>query len=475
MSDSWYTLLRMLETELGVKAKKEYVQSWQQSKSEQLWDRQRMYEALKHDFLQRDMADTCLPTIPSDFGGDQLSVFPTKSTVLQIVDTKDMSHSTHSLLNELATVTPVRQVYTRRATDADINFPRGMLRWTLTDGTHQIVAIEMKRINQLELKTPFGCKLLLKSCQVRRGILLLEPSNVKILGGQVPSLYGHNMLAELEKRFKQQLRIEVDRIPTDLQTHYISSASTPSALPVNAQIMRPEQNIPIEEVSEDDFGDDMNVDDLEALERTLAAPGYTTGSNASSTTVTANTAIAMPVPIVTHEADMMSEPSQLTPPQLSPPAPKASTCTTILNETPMPKADRMTVSMLRKLLKKDTTDVDTVIVTGQVKRIFKLKVAGMRMRLLARIRDPSTLEDLVVVWTDEVVSRELGKTAKDVIDMIEKEGNIAVTETLFKPFFARIHNVLGEMTLDLSILESYSGQEDMPDMPLVVEFKPLLQ
>lgn len=49
-------------------------------------------------------------------------------------------------------------------------------------------------------------QLLLKSCQVRRGILLLEPSNVKVLGGQVPSLYGHNMLAELEKRFKKQLR-----------------------------------------------------------------------------------------------------------------------------------------------------------------------------------------------------------------------------------------------------------------------------
>lgn len=158
MSDSWYTLLRMLENELGVKAKREYVESWQQSQAEQFGDRQRMYEALKHDFLGRDMADTCLPTIPSDFGSDQLNVFPAKNTVLQIVDTKDMSHSTHSLLNDLATVTPVRQVYTRRATDADVNFPRGMLRWTLSDGTHQIVAIEMKRINGLQLKTPFGCK-----------------------------------------------------------------------------------------------------------------------------------------------------------------------------------------------------------------------------------------------------------------------------------------------------------------------------
>ncbi|KAJ8656521.1 hypothetical protein O0I10_007844 [Lichtheimia ornata] len=468
MSDSWYTLLRMLENELGVKAKREYVESWQQSQAEQFGDRQRMYEALKHDFLGRDMADTCLPTIPSDFGSDQLNVFPAKNTVLQIVDTKDMSHSTHSLLNDLATVTPVRQVYTRRATDADVNFPRGMLRWTLSDGTHQIVAIEMKRINGLQLKTPFGCK-------VRRGILLLEPSNVKILGGQVPSLYGQNMLAELEKRFKQQLRIEIDQTTTDTgrQAHNSSPSLAPSDLPVNSEIMRPEPEMPVGETSEDDFGDDMDIDDLEALERTLAASRHTTSSYASST-ITTNTVIPTMAPSVTHDAGLISrQASQLPLSRSSPSTHTTSTTTTAVDETLATEIERMTVGMLRKMLKKDTTDMDTVIVTGQVKRIFKLKVTGMRMRLLARIRDPSTFEDLVVVWPDEVVSRELGKTAKDVLEMKEKEGDKVVTETLFKPFFARIHNVLGEMTLDLSILESYSGEEDMPDMPLVVEFKPL--
>ncbi|CDH53001.1 hypothetical protein RO3G_00763 [Lichtheimia corymbifera JMRC:FSU:9682] len=469
MSDSSYTLLRMLENELGVKAKREYVQSWQQSQAEQFGDRRRMYEALKLDFLGRDMADTCLPTIPSDFGSDQLNVFPAKNTVLQIVDTKDLSHSTHSLLNELATVTPVRQVYTRRATDADINFPRGMLRWTLTDGTHQIVAIEMKRINELQLKTPFGCK-------VRRGILLLEPSNVKVLGGQVPSLYGHNMLAELEKRFKQQLRIEIDQTTTDTgrQGHNSSPASAPLDLPVNSETMRPEPEMPVGETSEDDFGDDMDIDDLEALERTLAASKHTTSSYASSTIAT-TTVIPTTTPPVTDDTGLISrQPSQLPLSRSSPSTHITSPTTTAVDETPTTEIERMTVGMLRKMLKKDTTDVDTVIVTGQVKRIFKLKVTGMRMRLLARIRDPSTFEDLVVVWPDEVVSRELGKTAKDVLEMKEKEGDKVVTETLFKPFFARIHNVLGEMTLDLSILESYSGEEDMPDMPLVVEFKPLL-
>jgi hypothetical protein len=46
---------------------------------------------------------------------------------------------------------------------------------------------------------------LIKNCQVKRGMLLLNRSNVKVLGGDVPELYGGNMINELEMRFKQKL------------------------------------------------------------------------------------------------------------------------------------------------------------------------------------------------------------------------------------------------------------------------------
>lgn len=168
--------------------------------------------------------------------------------------------------------------------------------------------------------------------------------------------------------------------------------------------MRTEQHIPAGGASEDDFDDDMDIDDLEALERTLAAPRHTTSSTASSSTIATNTALATSIPTVIHKDDadtMRRQAAQLALSTLSPSARTTSTATTAVN-APTTVIERMTVSMLRKMLKNDTTDVDTVIVIGQVKKIFKLKVTGMRMRLLARIRDPDTSEDLVVVWTDEV-------------------------------------------------------------------------
>lgn len=40
---------------------------------------------------------------------------------------------------------------------------------------------------------------------MKRGMLLLNRNNVKVLGGDVPELYGGNMIAELETRFKTKL------------------------------------------------------------------------------------------------------------------------------------------------------------------------------------------------------------------------------------------------------------------------------
>lgn len=48
-------------------------------------------------------------------------------------------------------------------------------------------------------------QMLVKNCQVRRGLMLLEANNVKVLGGAVPELYGGNMISELEKRLKLRL------------------------------------------------------------------------------------------------------------------------------------------------------------------------------------------------------------------------------------------------------------------------------
>ncbi|KAG2227752.1 hypothetical protein INT45_004794 [Circinella minor] len=202
-----FTLQHRLKTQNGIQAKQDYIEQWLRDRPPRASDTtETMHNSILQHFLSKDLKDTSIPTIPSNYGSAPLDSFPPgQGIVLQIVDVQDISNSTHSLLNNLATVAPVRQVYVRRATESDIQFPRGTLRWTLTDGYKEIVALEYERLPQLKLTTPFGCKLFIKPCEVRSGLLFLKPANVKVLGGQVESLFGGNMLEELERRFKAKL------------------------------------------------------------------------------------------------------------------------------------------------------------------------------------------------------------------------------------------------------------------------------
>ena len=154
------TLRHLLESRNGIRPNPEYIHQWiREQPPRTVRDRESMHSSILEHFLHRDLRDTSLPTIPNTYGDEPLGSFPPgNGIVLQIVDTQDISNPTHSLLNNLATVAPVRQVYVRRATEDDVQFPRGMLRWTLTDGFTEIIGLESKTISQLKLTTPFGCK-----------------------------------------------------------------------------------------------------------------------------------------------------------------------------------------------------------------------------------------------------------------------------------------------------------------------------
>lgn len=66
-------------------------------------------------------------------------------------------------------------------------YPRSMLKLELSDGFTGLSAIEYRRIHALALgETDLGCKLLLKNCKVRQGVLLLEPETVVVKGRLQP-------------------------------------------------------------------------------------------------------------------------------------------------------------------------------------------------------------------------------------------------------------------------------------------------
>ena len=62
------------------------------------------------------------------------------------------------------------------------------LQLLLTDGHTQVKALEYSPLRSLAWDQPAGAKLLLQDVPLRRGLLLLQPENCALLGGQVDAL-----------------------------------------------------------------------------------------------------------------------------------------------------------------------------------------------------------------------------------------------------------------------------------------------
>lgn len=98
---------------------------------------------------------------------------------------------------------------------APISYPRAMLKFELSDGHYTVPAIEYQKINGLNLaETPLGCKLLIKSPMVRRGLLLLTPENTTIKGFQVDELD-----ANRDQTFRDGLQARLRSVATTRGTN----------------------------------------------------------------------------------------------------------------------------------------------------------------------------------------------------------------------------------------------------------------
>lgn len=159
-------LIKWCKEKNGVRITKDYLKKWHQSRTSPSNNTETAYRHILNDFLNEDISDTSEPVIQDTFGDSDLETFPLGhlrqggGVVLQIQDTIDISHSTLSLLKSISNLTLVRQTYRERGENEEVEFPRGILRWTLSDGHKQIQAMEMETIPTLNLKTPFGTKVI---------------------------------------------------------------------------------------------------------------------------------------------------------------------------------------------------------------------------------------------------------------------------------------------------------------------------
>ncbi|KAI9277616.1 hypothetical protein BY458DRAFT_432875 [Sporodiniella umbellata] len=241
-----YILQRKCKDKSGIRFTEEYLGSFWTRSSRPPPDSEEAYQQIVNDFLSKDLANTSEPVIPDSFAKEDRDTFPPGhlrhggGVVLQIQDTVDIRYSALSQLNQLTNAAPVRQVYVERNEEAEIQLTRGILRWTLTDGHCQIQAMELEPIPGLTLLTPLGCK-----------------DSIKVLGGEVPEMFGGNMLKETIQRLKEKLGLA----PSSNIPASVSTAVMPIPLPAAAP---PQEPIPDSDYFDDD--DDLDYAQLEAME-----------------------------------------------------------------------------------------------------------------------------------------------------------------------------------------------------------------
>ncbi|CAJ0590092.1 unnamed protein product [Cylicocyclus nassatus] len=102
---------------------------------------------------------------------------------------------------------------------------RRMIMLTVSDGENNLRAIEYHTINSLSLLTKPGCKLLLiPPIQCRKGVLLLKPKSVQIIGGDVASLFATGRpLAVITQKLGITMSILDSSLHTNVHSFHVQS------------------------------------------------------------------------------------------------------------------------------------------------------------------------------------------------------------------------------------------------------------
>ncbi|GBG87379.1 hypothetical protein CBR_g45436 [Chara braunii] len=120
-------------------------------------------------FLVSDMKDSsagCLPPGVASLHKEKLQ----GTFVVQVNEVSDIG-------------VPARERY-----ETESGGPNRCLKLAMTDGKQLIFGIEYRRINSLKVFLPSGIKISIKDVYVRRGMLMLVPENVDIIGGCIEEL-----------------------------------------------------------------------------------------------------------------------------------------------------------------------------------------------------------------------------------------------------------------------------------------------
>ncbi|CAG8459018.1 2439_t:CDS:2 [Paraglomus brasilianum] len=111
-----------------------------------------------------------------------------KPIVLEILDIMEVGTSLQSIFDTICAYQSGsvkkgnKYKDIREERDKPCDFPRGMLKFVLSDGRQVVDGMEYRAIQEISLNTILGMKIQLSNVRVLRGVLLLDSSNTKVLG-----------------------------------------------------------------------------------------------------------------------------------------------------------------------------------------------------------------------------------------------------------------------------------------------------
>ncbi|KAJ4477247.1 hypothetical protein J3R30DRAFT_3483716 [Lentinula aciculospora] len=218
-------------------------------------DMQKIIEEVEVQLLESDLRDSMLhgTGIPNDI--TNINAAHSKLTgppvLVQIEAITDVGVSAYSL-NKTRIIRQERRIAGEEQegeADGEVegegpipNYSRSMLRLELSDGATTLRATEYRPIPELTLGgTPLGYKLQIQNAEVRRGIIFLEPRNIKMKGHMI-SDREVNQEADLAQGLRRRLGLPEPVVDTVRQSAY---PQNPLPAVPNAQDIRP----PLREIS----------------------------------------------------------------------------------------------------------------------------------------------------------------------------------------------------------------------------------
>ncbi|XP_071503893.1 recQ-mediated genome instability protein 1-like [Diadema antillarum] len=153
-------------------------------------------------WLDSDLSEIALPCLPSGARTDQKMELQ-GNFALQMNSVQDVSTPAYAQLVKLQgreneNVSVSAEPVSQRKFEPKAN---RLLMLTLTDGSHTIQAMEYQMVPTLNLQLTPGTKILLSGKMMcRRGVILLTPAHVRLLGGEVEALKETNSQEQLLTR-----------------------------------------------------------------------------------------------------------------------------------------------------------------------------------------------------------------------------------------------------------------------------------